>query len=101
MNNPDSFHHEKLLLACIAEDGAHQIERNIFSEDGCWDSIEQAWQRNDGMGSRWIFYPYRVIVDQATNLVVSVADNLPTEWVGKDLQEVKTLIEEEPFSQSV
>ena len=99
MSNID--HQEKFRLACIAEDGAHQIERNTFSEDGCWNSIEQAWQRNDDMGSRWIFYPHRVIVDRWTNVVVSVADDLPQDWVGKDFSEVRGLIREYYYEDAV
>lgn len=77
---------ERYSLVCIAEDGESKTEHNIFSEDNCFDSIGEAWERNEDMGSRWIFYPIRCVVNQ-DGIIVS-ADDEHTFWEGMTIQDV-------------
>lgn len=58
-------------LFVIAPDAEWKIE-------GEFKSIDEAWERNDNMGSRWFFYPFRLV---ATNpsinaKIVSCPDKL-------------------------
>ena len=51
-------------LYCITVDGEYYtLERNIFGENGEFDSVAKAWKRNEDMGSRHFFYPIRLVVE--------------------------------------
>lgn len=56
-------------------------EYNVSSNDGMFGSIEEAWERNDEMGSRWAFYPFRVILDQE-GTIASLEDGMNQRFVG-------------------
>lgn len=76
-------------IACIAPDGTERaIERNIFSENKTFDTVREAWERNDDMGSRWCFYPIRVVINASDNMISSVADGIPEIYVGLKLDKL-------------
>jgi hypothetical protein len=77
------------LLACISTDGKEMVvERNIFSEDKTFSTIEEAWERNDDMGSRWVFYPFRFVVNADEKTIASVPEDFSHSYVGSSIQEV-------------
>ena len=80
----------KYFLVCMAFDGDYVIEKDRFNPQG-YDSIEAAWDRNEEMGSRWFFFPFRVVVDES-NHVVSAADGYPTVVEGMNLDEFKNFV---------
>lgn len=45
----------KYQLVCMAFDGAFVTERQNFT------SIQDAWEYDNDMGSRWYFYPFRFV----------------------------------------
>lgn len=78
-------------LVCIAPDGAKIVERDRFSPNG-FDSIEAAWNQNESMGSKWIFYPIRIVTGASKSgraKIVSLPHGMSDEWKGKT---VDTLI---------
>mgnify|MGYP001560570993 CR=1 FL=1 len=66
---------KKYKLAVIAPDGEYKTE-------GEFSTIEEAWDRNNDMGSRWFFYPFRVVV--AGSVVRSTPEH-SEEYVGRKL----------------
>lgn len=81
------------LLACISEDGRSKVfERNVFSENNTFSTIEEAWERDCEMGSRWVFYPFRIVVQSDEKTVASVPEDIPESYVGSTLQEVMEYI---------
>lgn len=54
-------------LICISPDGD-------CVREGTFNTKDEAWKRNNDMGSRWFFYPIRVLI--ATTKIVDVGD----EW---------------------
>lgn len=56
-------------------------EHNVFATDGMFSSIEEAWERNEDMGSRWVFYPFRLIVDD-TGTIAALDESMSQELVG-------------------
>lgn len=67
--------------ALIAPDGDVMYDAASDTIDGVWDVV------ND-YGSRWFFYPIRVVVEQETDRIVSVCDELPTELAGSSLTDL-------------
>lgn len=53
--------------------------------DAANDTIDDVWNVVNDYGSRWIFYPIRVVVEQWTDRIVSVCDELPTQLVGSSI----------------
>jgi len=74
----------KVKLICMAFDGRYVTE-------GEFDSVEQAWQRSDDMGSRWDFYPFH-FVTTASGKTIKDAPGILREFIGK-----KTSFVEECF----
>lgn len=70
---------KRYKLLCIAPDGETKTE-------GEYETIEEAWQRNENMGSRWFFYPFRAVI--TSKMVAEQAHGL--EYLGKC--SIKTLI---------
>lgn len=76
---------ERAALHVIALDG-ESIREGVFP------SVEAAWERNEDMGSRWFFYPMRIVTGPARSdraRVLSVPDGMNSEWVGRTLGRVK------------
>ena len=70
-----------VILRCVAPDGAY------VNECRC-DSVEEAWERNGSMGSRWIFYPIPVITGPTNSeraRIKAVPDELSA-YIGKSLK---------------
>ena len=53
----------KFKLVCLAFDGDMVVERPTF------DSIEEASDYSDDMGSKWIFYPFHFVVTDSLKTV--------------------------------
>ena len=67
-------------------------EHNAFASDGMFSSIEEAWERNEDMGSRWVFYPFRLIVDQ-NGIIAALDDCMSQELVGYQFEDIKKTIQ--------
>ena len=52
-------------LICMAFDGA-------WVSEGEFPTVQQAWQRADGLGSKWYFYPFPFVL---TGSGKSIADS--------------------------
>lgn len=57
------------------------------------ETIEEVLYGIDDMGSRWIFYPIWIVVDN-NNIVVEAPEGM-VHWVGKSRQEIKDILETE------
>ncbi len=75
-------------LICIAPDGA-------FVKEGSFDTTEDAWNRAEDMGSRWIFYPIHVVTGAKGKRIVDVPDDMGKGWIGKNLSTLCKAIAEE------
>lgn len=73
-------------LICISTDGDTVTEDNVFRKDGFFETVEEAWERNDDMGSRWVFYPIRVIANEEDRSIASVCDGMSQEYIGAPLE---------------
>ena len=62
-------------LICISSDGDTKQEGRDFT------SIDAAWQRNEDMGSRWFFFPMRVIAGPTGKRIVSVPTGMDKLWI--------------------
>ena len=75
-------------LICLSPDGDSVTE-------GTFPTVDDAWSRNDNMGSRWFFYPIRVVIK--TVRIVSACDAfvlegdifIPQMYVGRNLSTLK------------
>jgi hypothetical protein len=47
-----------------------------YVTEGEFDSINDAWQRANDMGSRWFFYPFHFVVTESCKTVASSPDGL-------------------------
>jgi len=65
----------KYNLLCMGFDGDFQIEDNRGES---FDSIEDAWERDNDMGSRWHFYPFRFVVTESN---LTIADSPDPSWL--------------------
>ncbi len=65
-----------------------------YSEDMDWvriegfETIDEAWEHNDNMGSSWFFYPRRLVVD-SDGVIVSVDTDSSPLLVGRLFYEDK------------
>lgn len=66
-------------------------EHNAFATDGMFSSVEEAWNRNEDMGSRWVFYPFRVIVDQE-GIIAALDDCMSPQLVGFQFNSIEETI---------
>lgn len=70
-------------LVCMSFDGDYVIE-------GTFKTLEQAWERNENMGSRWVFYPFRFVSTESLRTVLDAYP--PLEFLkGKKISDVKNL----------
>lgn len=72
-------------LICISTDGETVTEHNVFRNDGLFETIKEAWERNNNMGSRWAFYPVRVVVDEEDSSIAAVCDGMSQEYINAPL----------------
>ena len=47
-------------LICMAFDGEYQTEKPKF------ESIDDAWEYSNDLGSKWYFYPFHFVIENAT-----------------------------------
>lgn len=59
----------------------------MVTEGREFNSVSEAWQRADDMGSRWIFFPVCIVTTEG-GFIRGVPDCFPDYWIGKN---VKTL----------
>jgi hypothetical protein len=77
-------------LICMTFNGEHVTERGPI--DGLFESVKNAAERSEDMGSRWFFYPFHFILS-ASGKTVKAAP-APLEVLnGKRLSTVKALFE--------
>lgn len=71
------------VLMCFAPDGARVREGNF-------ESIDDAWSRAHDMGSRWYFYPIRVVASDNKELskIQDVPHGMCKEWIGYSLKKL-------------
>jgi len=74
-------------LACIATDGDFVTEYQEF------DTVEEVWDFCNNMGSRWFFYPYPVVFDSKTKIVVSTTEEFSKDWNNLDLHTFAKLVQ--------
>ena len=55
-------------LILFSLDGGYVIEATKFN------SIDEAWEFENNMGSRWFFYPYPYIIEEGGKKIVSSCD---------------------------
>ena len=48
----------KYKLICMSFDGEYQTERPVF------ESIDDAWEYSNDLGSKWFFYPFHFVVTE-------------------------------------
>lgn len=56
------------------------------------ETVEDAWESVNNMGSRWYFYPYPVVIETNSDTIAGVIDSPmnPTELIGQPSKEFKT-----------
>ena len=69
-------------LICISFDG------DIKREGRDYTSIHSAWEHNEAMGSRWYFFPIRVIAGPTGKRIVSVPSGMSNEWVNHSVSKL-------------
>ena len=60
----------KCKLICMAFDGEYQTERPVF------DSIEDAWEYSNDLGSKWFFYPFHFVVTESGKTIVDAPEEI-------------------------
>jgi hypothetical protein len=77
---------EKCKLICMGFDGDHVTE-------GEFNSVNEAWERSEDMGSRWFFYPFHFVLTEAGTTIKDSPVGL--NWLtGKRLSTVKKIFSE-------
>ena len=66
-------------LAVLAPDGERQIEY-------VGGSVSDCWEHSNDMGSRWIFYPFHVVVSESHKTVIDTPDGFLSVFKGKRLK---------------
>lgn len=59
---------KKYKLICMSFDGEYQTERPEF------DTVEDAWDYSNNLGSKWYFYPFNFVILNKT--IIDTPDNL-------------------------
>jgi len=62
-------------LLCFAPDGKFVTE-NQFLRESRKEAIKAAWLHENDMGSRWVFYPIRVVIDAESEIIISASPDL-------------------------
>ena len=80
----------KCKLICMSFDGDYQTEHPRDADT--FDSIEEAWEYGEDMGSRWYFYPFYFVVT-ASGLTIKEAPSELKFLEGKPVRTVSNLFE--------
>lgn len=78
---------KKYRLICMSFDGDYQQERPVF------DSIEDAWEYSNDLGSKWFFYPFHFVVTESYSTVRSAGQFLE-HLIGLRVKTVARMFEE-------
>jgi hypothetical protein len=76
----------KYKLICMSFDGDYIEERPFF------DSIEDAWNYSNNLGSKWFFYPYHFVVTESGKTIRDSAPRL-TQYRGLRTKTVANIFE--------
>jgi len=79
-------------LRCLAPDGEHVTESQDFR------TTDDAWERSEDMGSRWVFYPVHIVTTTSNRrpIIRAVPQGMPQAWVGRRLETLKTAFQRHP-----
>ena len=69
-------------LICMSFDGDYVTERDNF------DTVQDAWDHSNDMGSRWFFYPFHFVVK---NLTIKDSPDLLEGLTGKRVKTVQRI----------
>lgn len=72
-----------MKLICMSFDGE-------YVNEGEFDSVDEAWEHDGEMGSRWIFYPFHFVLTESGKTIKAAPDELDR-YVGKRLSTVKSI----------
>jgi len=75
----------KYQVMVMSFDGEYKVERPEF------ESVEEAWEYENNLGSKWYFYPFPFIIKGKT---VVDAIELLDDFVGKRIETVRRIFKE-------
>jgi len=58
----------KYKLVCMSFNGDYIVERPVFN------TVDDAWNYSNDLGSKWFFYPFHFITDEEIKTVVDTPD---------------------------
>lgn len=77
---------QKCKLICMTFNGDSVTE-------GEFDSVNEAWERSEDMGSRWFFFPFHFVLTETGKTIKDTFQGL--EWMkGKRLSTIKKIFSE-------
>ena len=77
----------KTKLIVMSFDGDYQTERPEF------ETVEQAWEHSNDLGSRWFFYPFHFVTTASGKTVKAAPDGL-SQFEGMRLSKVASIFAE-------
>ena len=57
-----------------------------YKKEGQFDTIDQAWERSNDMGTRWFFYPFHFVTTEKT-----IVDSGIAGLIGKRIKTVQNI----------
>ena len=76
-----------MKLICMGFDGEFQTERPVF------DTIEDAWEYSNDLGSKWYFYPFHFVVTDSLLTVKSAPEPRTEEFAGKRVSTIVKMMQ--------
>jgi hypothetical protein len=73
---------KKFYLICMSFDGSYQKEPYFF------ESIEEAWEYANNLGSKWYFYPFYFV---GSGKSIADAPDMLTGLIGKRISTIKKI----------
>ena len=77
----------KNKLICMTFDGDYQTERPEF------ETIQDAWEHSEDLGSKWIFYPFHFVVTESLQTIKD-APELLQGLIGRRVKTIRNLFAE-------
>ena len=74
-------------LICMSFDGEYVTENPVF------ESIEQAWDHSNDLGSKWYFYPFHWVVTESGKTIKDTPDLLKI-FKGKRVKTVEMVFKD-------
>jgi hypothetical protein len=59
----------KYQLICMSFEGDYIIEHDHFNPDG-FESVKDAWEHAEDMGSKWFFYPFYFVTSESGKTII-------------------------------